>query len=165
MAVGRNVHAGQAVSSPLIGMSVFWSFDQCSKLENRQLRQELQDVAAEAGCKFHCAKKAVDFLSWLGCRKETVLLLADWREAKVIQEELRDTFRHDMRFCVVAPSVKAFTRSSTWARRHHAADIVVMSGTWLQGAKALMQRKKETPFPCRGGGEDFRGVLQPHGRA
>ena len=144
MVVGRNVHDGP------LGVCLFWCFDQCSKLENHQVRQELNHAAAAAGCEFRCAKKSVDFLSWLGSKKETVLLIADWREAKPIQDELnnrRGISQHDVRICVVAAAVKTFRRASTWARQQHAAHIVVMSGPWLKGATELMQqRKTETCF-------------------
>ena len=120
-------------------------------MKNHPLREQLKDVATAAGCEFRYEKKYSDFLSWFQGRRETVLLLADWREAKPIQEQLSKRSEScDVRMNVVAQWDKTFHRASTWASMQPAAsNIVVSSGTWLEAAKELVLHQQETSFPGR----------------
>ena len=49
---------------------------------------EMKDIATSLKCKFRYEKKSMGFLSWMKGRTETVLLVADWREAKPIKDSV-----------------------------------------------------------------------------
>ncbi|CAE7645568.1 unnamed protein product [Symbiodinium sp. CCMP2456] len=56
--------------------------------EHGDTRRDLMDLAASFGCKFVHHKKVLGFKSWLEGRKGSMLVIADWREAKPAIEEL-----------------------------------------------------------------------------
>ncbi|CAE7339545.1 unnamed protein product [Symbiodinium sp. CCMP2456] len=107
-----------------------WCFEHCSKPEQAAVRTELAGLATEFGCKFVYHKKSMGFLSWLKGRKGSVLLVADWREAKPIMEEItKQKQRHDLRMCVVAQTATILRRASLWAgTQRGCAEIMVTSG-------------------------------------
>ncbi|CAE7256522.1 unnamed protein product [Symbiodinium sp. CCMP2592] len=105
-----------------------WCFEHCLKPEQAALRKELAGLAAQYGCKFVYHKKSMSFLSWLEGRKGSVLLVADWREAKPIMEEIsKQEQRHNFRMCVVAQTATILRRASLWAGTQ-STEIMVTSG-------------------------------------
>ena len=154
---GQNIHVGPAAVLPTVGSCLFWCFDQCAKIQNHQVREELSNFATEAGLEFRWEKNSIGFLSWLqdasgtSGRTGIVLLLADWRQAKAIQQELSkrsESCQHVVRICVVAPAERNFRRASAWAGQQEAgSNIVVVSGSWLKGAQELANGKQKTASP------------------
>ncbi|CAE7232084.1 unnamed protein product [Symbiodinium natans] len=106
-----------------------WCFEHCLKPERSDVREDLKHLATTAGCKFVCHKKSMNFFGWLDGRKGTKLIIADWREAKPIIEELsRHKHRSDVRMCVVARSEKMFRRASVFVEKQTmGAEIMVTS--------------------------------------
>ena len=92
-----------------------WCFEHCCKAEHGDVRRDLIDLAATFGCKCVHHKKVMGFKSWLEGRKGRLLLIADWREAKPVIEELsKRRESQDFRMCVVAPSERVRRRASLW---------------------------------------------------
>ena len=134
------------IPADVLGTRLVWCFDQCLKLEQLQVRQALKDVAAEYSFKFQCQKKSMDFLSWLEGRKESILLIADWREAKPIVEALNKRSNEcDIRVCIVAQSEKVLRRATDWL--NHQVTSFTLS-FWPEAAEELLRRhKKSISFP------------------
>ena len=128
-----------------------WCFDQCLKLEQLQARRDLKAVAAECNFKFRCHKKSMGFLSWLEGRNDSMLLLADWREAKPIVEALsKRSYKCDIRICVVAQSEKILRRATDWANQQdESVEIFVTSSFWRESAEELVRRHPKTVFHAR----------------
>ena len=107
-----------------------WCFEHCLKPEQAVVRKELAALATKFGCKLVCYKKCMSFLRWLEGMKGSTLLVADWREAKPIMEEISKQNRgHDLRMCVVAQTATILRRASSWARTQNGcAEIMVSSG-------------------------------------
>ncbi|CAE7232077.1 unnamed protein product [Symbiodinium natans] len=110
-----------------------WCFEHCLKPEHHDVREGLKHLAATVGCKFVCHKKSMGFLSWLDARKGAKLIIADWREAKPIIEELsmkkHVKHRSDVRMCVVARSEKMFRRASVFVDRQRMGGVEIMVAT------------------------------------
>ncbi|CAE7221751.1 unnamed protein product, partial [Symbiodinium microadriaticum] len=125
--------------------SVVWCFEHCMKSQQERLRTELKQAATMFGCSFTCHKKSMGFLSWLEGREGRILLLADWREAKPIMEELgRRQGRHDIIVCVVGQSDKMFRRAVDWATKQISEiDIIVSSSFSRQNIEDLVARHWE----------------------
>ncbi|CAE7687876.1 unnamed protein product [Symbiodinium sp. CCMP2456] len=125
--------------------SVVWCFEHCMKSQQERLRTELKQAATVFGCSFTCHKKSMGFLSWLEGREGRILLLADWREAKPIMEELgRRQGRHDIIVCVVGQSDKMFRRAVDWATKQVSEiDIIVSSSFSRQNIEDLVARHWE----------------------
>lgn len=115
------------------------------KSQQERLRTELKQAATMFGCSFTCHKKSMGFLSWLEGREGRILLLADWREAKPIMEELgRRQGRHDIIVCVVGQSDKMFRRAVDWATKQISEiDIIVSSSFSRQNIEDLVARHWE----------------------
>ena len=107
-----------------------WCFEHCLKPEQAAVRKELAGLATQYGCKFVLHKKSMSFLSWLEGRRGSVLLVADWREATPIVEEIsKQNQRHNFRMCVVAQTATILRRASLWAGTERGcAEIMVTSG-------------------------------------
>ncbi|CAE7948251.1 unnamed protein product [Symbiodinium sp. KB8] len=107
-----------------------WCFEHCLKPEQAVVRKELAALATRFGCKFVWHKKSMSFLRWLEGRKGSILLVADWREAKPITEEIsKQNKGHDLRMCVVAQTATILRRASFWARTQNGcAEIMVTPG-------------------------------------
>ncbi|CAE7204903.1 unnamed protein product [Symbiodinium sp. CCMP2456] len=107
-----------------------WCFEHCLKPEQAVVRKELAALATRFGCKLVWHKKSMSFLRWLEGRKGSILLVADWREAKPITEEISKQNRgHDLRLCVVAQTATILRRASFWARAQNGcAEIMVTPG-------------------------------------
>mmetsp|Transcript_57749 Transcript_57749/g.135312 ORF Transcript_57749/g.135312 Transcript_57749/m.135312 type:complete len:213 (+) Transcript_57749:90-728(+) len=118
-----------------------WCFEHCLKPEHRHVRKELVDLATQFGCKFVYHKKSMGFLEWAAGRKGSVLLVADWREAKPIMEELgKQSKNHDaliptVRLCIVAQTQKIAHRASLWAGNK---EITVTLGFSRQAVEKLV---------------------------
>ena len=106
-----------------------WCFEHCLKPEQAAVRKELAALATRFGC-FVWHKKSMSFLRWLESRKGSILLVADWREAKPITEEISKQDKgHDLRMCVVAQTATILRRASFWARAQNGcAEIMVTPG-------------------------------------
>ena len=134
-------------SSNECGPWVVWCFEHCLYREYDRLRKELTDSAMMSRCRFICHKKAMGFLSWLDeAQQARVLLIADWREAKPIMEELgKKEPRHDILLCVAARSDRMFRRAVAWASKQSAdTDIIVSSSFSCQNLEDLIERHLET---------------------
>ena len=85
-------------------------------------------------------------MSWLEDSEERVLLLADWREAKPVMEELgKREGGHDVLMCVAAQSDKMFRRAVDWATKQRPdTDIMVSSSFSRQNLLDLFERHLET---------------------
>ncbi|CAE7450267.1 unnamed protein product [Symbiodinium microadriaticum] len=107
-----------------------WCFEHCLKPEQAVVRKELAALATRFGCKFVWHKKSMSFLRWLESRKGSILLVADWREAKPITEEIsKQNKGHDLRMCVVAQTATILRRASFWARTQNGcAEVMVTPG-------------------------------------
>ena len=72
----------------------------------------------------------MSLVSWLGGRCGSIVLVADWREAKPIMDWLNTQEDGvNLRMVVVAQSEKIFRRASTWASHQKTgADILVTPG-------------------------------------
>ena len=85
-------------------------------------------------------------MSWLEDSEDRVLLLADWREAKPVMEELgKREGGHDVLMCVAAQSDKMFRRAVDWATKQRPdTDIMVSSSFSRQNLLDLFERHLET---------------------
>ena len=119
-----------------------WCFDQCLKPEQLHALRDVKAVAAECNFKLRCHKKSMGFLSWLEGRDESILLMADWREAKPIVEALgKRSNKCDIRICVVAQSETILRRATEWANQQDASlEILVTSSFWRESAEELLRR-------------------------
>ena len=117
-----------------------WCFEHCLKPEQALVRKELAALAIKFGCKFVCHKKSMRFLSWLEGRKGSILLVADWREAKPTMEEIsKQNQSHDLCMCVVAQTATILRRASFWARAQNGcAEITVTPGFLRQKVEELI---------------------------
>ncbi|CAE7907352.1 unnamed protein product [Symbiodinium microadriaticum] len=124
------MHAVQAVCEQESDVWLVWCFEHCCKAEHRQVYDELKDVATDTGCKFVHHKKCVSFVNWLEGRSGSIVLVADWREAKPIVDWLNNQEDgYNLRMTVLAQSEKIFRRASAWASNQKTgADILVMPG-------------------------------------
>ena len=129
-----------------------WCFEHCLKPEHRHVRNELVDLATQLGCKFVYHKKSMGFLEWAEGRKGSVLLVADWREAKPIMEEVaKQSENHDaliptVRLCIVAQTQKIAHRASLWAG---SKEIMVTCGFSRQAVEKLVASHVQTvPATC-----------------
>ena len=122
-----------------------WCFEHCQKAEHQQVRAELTGVAKAFGFNFLCFKKCMSFLSWLEGSTGSVLLVADWREAKPIMEEVVQKSRsRDVRMCVAAPSERTFLRACRWAgKQDQSMDIMVSPGILRRSVEELIVRYLE----------------------
>ncbi|CAE7229551.1 unnamed protein product [Symbiodinium sp. CCMP2456] len=129
-----------------------WCFEHCLKPEQAVVRKELAALATKFGCKLVCHKKSMSFLRWLEGRKGSTLLVADWREAKPIMEEVSKQKGHDLRMCVVAQTATILRRASFWARAQNGcAEIMVTPGflrhkveEWIARYVQVVQAKRIT---------------------
>ena len=88
-------------SSPDSEAWLVWCFEHCQKPEQDELRAQMRNLAEMFGFNFLCFKKWMGFQSWLQGRTGSVLLVAEWREAKPIMEVLdKTTEQPDLRMCV-----------------------------------------------------------------
>ena len=119
---------------------ITWLVWCCLKPEQALVRKELAALAIKFGCKFVCHKKSMRFLSWLEGRKGSILLVADWREAKPTMEEIsKQNQSHDLRMCVVAQTATILRRASFWARAQNGcAEITVTPGFLRQKVEELI---------------------------
>ena len=95
-----------------------WCFEHCLKTEHAEARENLKDLADAFGVEFVCEKKSMGLLSWLESRAGTGLLVAEWREAKPIMEELGNRGNScNLSTCVVTRTDKPFRRVCHWANQ------------------------------------------------
>ena len=129
----------ELLSSQTTETWLVWCFEHCQKPEQDELRAQMQNLAEMFGFKFQCHKKYTGFLGWLEGRTGSVLLVAEWREAKPITEALVNrTEQQDLTTCVVVRSEKMLQRASIWARRQSKADIVLSSGLGVRDVEQLV---------------------------
>ena len=136
--VMRSLNLGQPVYESIT--SLVWCFEHCHKAEHRQTRAELADIAGLFGFDFVCHKKCTGFMSWLKGSTGSVLIVAEWREAKPIMEELdkRNDIRN-FRMCVVARAQKMYNRACAWAeKQNRSTNIVVSLGFSRQTVEELI---------------------------
>ena len=121
----RSIHSRQPAGT---STSLVWCFEHCHKAEHRHTRAELADLASQYGFDFLCHKKCMGFMSWLRGSTGSVLLVAEWREAKPIMEEL-DNWNDipDFHMCVVARAKKMYDRACAWAERQSRSKRIVVS--------------------------------------
>ena len=119
-----------------------WCFEHCTKAEHGQARRNLQDLADAFGFEFVREKKCAGLLRWLESRPGTVLLVAEWREAKPIMEQLGNmSIACNISMCVVARTSKIFRRVSAWAEQQSAEqEILVSEGFSLRRVEELVAR-------------------------
>ncbi|CAE7525673.1 unnamed protein product, partial [Symbiodinium pilosum] len=88
----------------------------------------MRNLAEMFGFNFLCFKKWMGFQSWLQGRTGSVLLVAEWREAKPIMEVLdKTTEQPDLRMCVVARSEKMLRRADACSKKLK-VNIMLSSG-------------------------------------
>ena len=86
---------------------LIWCFEHCLKAEHA----EAKDLADAFGFEFVCEKKSMGLLSWLESTAGAILLVAEWREAKPIMEELgKRSSSCNLSVCVVTRTDKTFRR-------------------------------------------------------
>ena len=122
-----------------------WCFEHCQKPEQEELQGQMRNLAELFGFKFLCFKKCMGFLSWLQGSSGSVLLIAEWREAKPIMEALDSTTEdRDLRMCVVARSDQMLRRARIWAKQQCKADIILSSGLCIRDAEQLVANYLKT---------------------
>ena len=132
-------------SSPASETSLVWCFEHCLKPEQDELRVQMQNLAEMFGFNFVCFKKYMGFQSWLQGRTGTVLLVAEWREAKPIMEAFYKTAEQpDLRMCAVVRSAKMLRRACMWAREQPNADITVVSGLDIRDVEQCLANYMKT---------------------
>ena len=134
--------AGSTVAWELGNTALVWCFEHCLKAEHEKERRNLADLANAFGFEFVLEKKCMGFLSWLEGRTGSVLLIAEWREAKPIMEELGK--RHiacNLSMCVVARTDKMYGRACAWADKQcGSTEISVSLGFSLLKVEQLVAR-------------------------
>ena len=117
-----------------------WCFEYCFKDEHCQTRAELADIAGLFGFDFVCHRKCAGFMSWLQGTTGSVLLFAEWREAKPIMQELdRRNDSRDFRMCVVTRAKKMHSRACAWAEmQNRSTDIAISFGFMRQTVEELI---------------------------
>ncbi|CAE7634373.1 unnamed protein product [Symbiodinium pilosum] len=132
-------------SSPDSEACLVWCFEHCQKPEQDELRAQMQNLAEMFGFNFLCFKKCMGFQSWLQGRRGSVLLVAEWREAKPIMEALDKTIEQpDLRMCVVTRSEQMMRRAYTWSKKQLKADIMLSSGLRIRDVEQLLANYLKT---------------------
>ncbi|CAE7663004.1 unnamed protein product [Symbiodinium pilosum] len=127
-------------SSPDSEACLVWCAEHCQKLEQDELRAQMQNLAEMFGLNFLCFKKCTGFQSWLQGRTGSVLLVAEWREAKPIMEALdRMTEQPDLRL-----SEQSMRRAYTWSKKQLKADIMLSSGLRIRDVEQLLANYLKT---------------------
>ena len=119
---------------------IVWCFEHYFKAEHAQARRNLKDLADSFGFEFLCEKKAMALLRWLEGRTATIILVAEWREAKPIMEELGPrNIACDVSVCVVTRSEKMFQHARAWAAQQGGGkEILVSEGFSLRKVDELV---------------------------
>ena len=107
-----------------------WCFEHYFQAEHAQAYRYLKNLADAFGFDFVCEKKSMGLLRWLESRAGTILLVAEWREAKPIMEELSTgSIACNVSMCVVTRSEKMFQRARSWvAQQGGEKEILVSEG-------------------------------------
>ena len=130
----HSVQSSQASETWLV-----WCFEHCQKPEQDELRAQMQNLAEMFGFKFLCFKKCMGFQSWLQGRTGSVLLVAEWREAKPIMEAFEKTTEQlDLRMCVVVRSEQMLRRACAWKKKQPHADIMLASNGSIRDVEQLI---------------------------
>ncbi|CAE7239897.1 unnamed protein product [Symbiodinium natans] len=97
-----------------------WCFEHCRKMANQSMYTDMAQIAQECGLELIYHKKCEGFLRWLDGLDagDTVLLVADWREAKPIVEGLRRRLFPYLWMCVLTQSQASYFHASSWAASH-----------------------------------------------
>ena len=114
--------AAPGAHSSLARTWLVWCFDQCHAPEEAELKAQMQNLADMFGFDFLCFKKCMSFQTWLEGRTGSILLVAEWREAKPIMEAIHSTTHQpDLRTLVVVRSEQMRRRACMWAQNHNQA--------------------------------------------
>ena len=132
------------------GTCLVWCFEHCFKAQHAEARRNLRDLAEAFGFDFKCEKKWTGLLKWLESRAGTVLLVADWREARPLLEELRGrSIACKLSTCVVTKTPKTFRLVCFWAGQLGVeAEILVSEGFSLRKVEELVSHHLDrAPLP------------------
>ena len=150
---GQGAHVPEASASDTW---LVWCFEHIEKQEHAQILEEMRNLANMFGFHFLCFRKGRTFLSWLDATSGSVLLVAEWREAKpIIQAIGRRTEHREVAICAVARSDSTCRRARAWLDSQSVSSqglgmakyITVSPGLCLRNVEELIATYLETLGP------------------